>query len=293
MQTDFLKGTGVALVTPFNEDKSIDFNSLEKLLNHVSQGVDYLVVMGTTGESVALSAEERKKVVSFVKEHNSKKLPLVLGLGGNHTQKLIQSINNTDFNNVDAVLSVSPYYNKPSQEGIYAHYSAVSKALPVPLIMYNVPGRTGSNMEAVTSIKLAEDHDNIVAVKEAAGDMDQLMQLIKNKPDNFHVVSGEDALTYSAIALGGSGVISVVANAYPVAFSNMVRNALKGNFDVARQMHYQLIDLINMLFAEGNPCGVKTALTAMDICKKDVRLPLTDVSEELKNAIFESVKQIG
>ena len=274
-------GTGVAIITPFRNDCSIDFKSLEKLVEHViSGGVDYIVVLGTTGESVTLSKDEKKAVVNFMTDTVDKRIPVVVGVGGNNTQEVLSTISTTDFDNVDAILSVSPYYNKPSQAGIFLHFKAIATASPVPVIIYNVPGRTGSNITADTTLKLANECKNIVATKEASGNFAQIMQIIKQKPKNFQVISGDDALTLPMVALGASGVISVVANAFPKEFSAMVNHALKGETAKAALLHYKLLDLIDALFEEGSPSGIKAVLEILKITRNNVRLPLAPVSEK-------------
>lgn len=286
-------GTGVAIITPFREDSSIDFKSLDKLIEHIiAKGVEYVVALGTTGENVTLTKDEKKAVVNYVIDTVNKRVPVVVGIGGNNTQEIIDSIQNTDFDGVDAILSVAPYYNKPSQKGLYAHFKSIATASPVPVILYNVPGRTGSNLGAETVVSLAKDVKNIVAVKEASGDFIQLMQIIKNKPKNFHVISGDDALTLPLIAIGGSGVISVIANACPKDFSNMVRYALACDIAKANELHYKLLDLIKALFVEGSPSGVKAALEVLGITKNFVRLPLVPVSDELYKKIALLMKKL-
>jgi 4-hydroxy-tetrahydrodipicolinate synthase len=274
-------GTGVAIVTPFRNDCSVDFKSLEKLLEYIiSGGVDYVVVLGTTGESVTLSKDEKNAVISFVTDTVDKRIPVVVGVGGNNTQEILSTMKTMDFDNIDAILSVSPYYNKPSQAGIYLHFKAIATTSPVPVILYNVPGRTGSNMTAETTLKLATDFKNIIAVKEASGSFGQIMQIIKQKPKNFQVISGDDAITLPMIALGASGVISVVANAFPKEFSAMVNHALKGEMVKACALHYKLLDIIDALFEEGSPSGVKAVLEILKIAHNNVRLPLAPVSEK-------------
>jgi 4-hydroxy-tetrahydrodipicolinate synthase len=274
-------GTGVAIVTPFRNDSSIDFKSLEKLLEHlISGGVDYVVVLGTTGESVTLSKDEKMAVINFVTDTVDKRIPVVVGLGGNNTQEILSAIKSADFDNIDAILSVSPYYNKPSQSGIYLHFKAIATASPVPVILYNVPGRTGSNITAETTLKLANECKNIVATKEASGNFAQIMQIIKQKPKNFQVISGDDGITLPLIALGASGVISVAANAFPKEFSTLVNYALKGEIAKAAVLHYKLLDIMNALFEEGSPSGVKAVLEILKIGRNNVRLPLAPVSEQ-------------
>lgn len=285
------KGTGVAIITPFNKDNSVDYKSLNKLVNHIIKGgVEYIVVLGTTGESVTLSKDEKKSVVNQVIESINKRVPLVLGLGGNDTLEIINSIKTTDFNSIDAILSVSPAYNKPNQRGIYQHYKAIAEASPVPLILYNVPGRTCSNITAETTIKLATDFKNIIAIKEASGNLEQCMKIIKYKPKDFSVISGDDMLTLPMIASGADGVISVVANAFPKDFSEMTRQILAGNVKESQKLHYKLTDIIEQLFADGNPAGVKAVLELLGICRANVRLPLVKVNKVTQNALEELVK---
>ncbi len=286
-------GTGVALVTPFHSDKSIDFQSLEELVNHVIDGgVDYIVALGTTGENATLSREEKKQVIENVIKINNKRIPVVAGIGSNNTMEVIQTIQSTDFKGIDAILSVVPYYNKPTQKGLYEHFSAIAKACPVPVILYNVPGRTSSNLGAETVIQLASNHKNIVAVKEASGNFNQIMKIILDKPSHFHVISGDDAATLPMIQLGSSGVISVVANSHPKYFSNMVHHALKKEYDVANTLHFQLLDYFDALFEEGNPAGIKTALEIMELCNRDVRLPLVNASDTLSGKIKKILNDI-
>jgi len=250
------------------------------------------VVLGTTGESVTQSDEEKNDLVNFIKRKVNNRIPIVLGLGGNNTTSIKNKIHQTDFNQIDAILSVAPYYNKPSQEGLYQHFKTIAKASPVPVILYNVPGRTGSNIQAKTTLRLARDFENIVAIKEASGNFSQAMEIVKNKPSDFIVVSGEDALTLPLMSIGVSGVISVVGNAFPKEFSTMVQLALSNNYTEALELHYKLIELIDYLFIEGNPAGVKAALTHMDIIKNNLRLPLVPVSEETNQRIGELIKKI-
>ncbi len=286
-------GTGVAMVTPFNENLEIDYEALEKLIEHlISNNVSYLVVLGTTGESVTQTDEEKDDLVNFIKRKVNHRIPLVLGIGGNDTQSIVNKIHNTDFNQIDAILSVAPYYNKPTQEGLYQHFKTIAQASPVPVILYNVPGRTGSNIQAKTTLQLAHDFKNIVAIKEASGDFSQAMEIIKHKPSEFVVISGEDALTLPLMSIGVSGVISVVGNAFPKEFSTMVQLALNNNYPEAQEIQYQLIELIDYLFIEGNPSGVKAALTHMGIIKNKLRLPLIPVSKETNSKISELIKKI-
>ena len=283
---DKIKGTGVALVTPFNEDKSVDYKGLENLLNHVIDGgIDYLVLMGTTGESVTLSKGEKVAVVDFCKKINNSRVPVVLGIGGNNTMQVVEDIISANLDGIDAILSVSPPYNKPSQEGIYQHYKMISGNCPLPIIVYNVPGRTASNISAETTVRMANDFENIVAVKEASGDMDQIMKIIKNKPSNFVVLSGDDGLTLPMIHLGAEGVISVIGQSHPKEYSDMVSFGLSGNQEIANQLHNKLYDFYVPLYAEGNPVGVKACLELLGICKSHVRLPLVEASDVIKNEL--------
>ncbi len=278
------RGTGVALVTPFKENGQIDFDGLKKVIDHAIKGkVEYLVTLGTTGESVTLSKEEKSKVLDFTIDAVKGRVPLVAGFGGNNTAEIIDSIRHYHFTGIDAILSVSPYYNKPAQEGIYRHFRAIADASPVPVILYNVPLRTASNMLAQTTLRLARDSKNIIGIKEASGDFQQVMTILRDKPEDFFLVSGEDAITFPLVFLGCDGVISVVANAFPKDFSEMVRAAL--NYDVirSRTLHYKLLDIMSLIFREGNPAGVKCALELLGVCNAGVRLPLVPASENLRN----------
>jgi 4-hydroxy-tetrahydrodipicolinate synthase len=286
-------GTGVAIVTPFRNDGSIDFKSLGELLEHIIKGgVNYVVALGTTGESVTLTKDEKKAVVSFVTDTVSGRIPVVVGIGGNNTQEILDSLNHNDFSCVDAILSVSPYYNKPSQQGIYLHFKAIATTSPVPVILYNVPGRTGSNITAETTLKLANEFDNIIAIKEASGSLPQIMQIIKYKAKNFQVISGDDALALPIISIGGTGVISVIANAYPKELSEMVNHALKSEITKANDLHYRLLDMINALFEEGSPSGIKALLEILKIVQHNVRLPLAQVSEKHYSKLEQLAKKI-
>lgn len=278
--TNIFKGTGVAIVTPFHKHGTIDFGSFGKLLEHViSNKVDYIVVMGTTGESVTLSSDEKNALLHFSIDTINKRVPLVVGIGGNNTQAIIDAIKVTPFDEIEGILSVAPYYNKPQQRGLYLHYKSIASVSPVPVILYNVPGRTSVNMTAETTLKLAHDFDNIVAVKEASGNLAQCMEIIKNRPKNFLLISGDDILTLPILALGGDGVISVVANAFPAQFSEMVRLGLKGDFAKARAIHYQLTGIIETLFADGNPSGIKAALAILGFIQNNLRLPVVKVNQ--------------
>ena len=279
-----IKGTGVALITPFNEDFSIDYTSLEKLINHQIDGaIDYLVVMGTTGESVVLNKSEKREVVDFCKKINAGRLPIILGLGSNDTFALVEEIKSTEFDGIDAVLSVSPYYNKPTQEGIYLHYKMIAEVCPLPIILYNVPGRTASNISSETTLRLANDFENIVAVKEASGDLQQIAEIIEKRPANFLVLSGDDGLTSKMIAMGGDGVIAVIGQSHPKDFSAMVRAGLKGDIEKANQLHEKLNPIYEPLYIDGNPAGIKATLNIMGICKNILRPPLVGVTDETYN----------
>ncbi len=285
------KGTGVALVTPFLSNSEIDYPALERLVNHcIDGGVEYLVVLGTTGESATLSKEEKARLTRAVVDINQARVPLVLGVGGNNTHEVVQALQHTEFQGYDAILSVCPYYNKPQQEGIYQHYRLVAENAPLPVILYNVPGRTGVNMTASTTLRLARDCKNIIAVKEASGNFSQIMEIVQHKPEDFLVISGDDNLTMPLIFSGLDGVISVVANAYPGDFSEMVRQSLAGNARAARSLHYKLLDFMNYIFMDGSPAGVKTALESMEICDTHVRLPLVGVNDSVRSLIREFVK---
>lgn len=285
-------GTGIAIVTPFHEDGAIDWSSFEKLIEFWIRGkVEYLVVLGTTGESATIHGEEKQKVFSFVSEKTKGRLPLVAGIGGNDTNEVVHGFKSFDLSGYDAILSVSPYYNKPNQEGIYQHYKALNEATPLPIIMYNVPSRTGMNVTADTQLRIAHDLKNIFATKEASGDFNLINQVIKNKPDDFVVISGDDPITLQMIAAGAEGLISVVANAYPEEYSEMVRLCLKGDFEKAKPLHYKYIDIIASMFAEGSPSGVKAYLSEMGLCKNTVRLPVWPVSEKHHLKIKELMKK--
>ena len=277
-------GTGVALITPFNEDKTIDYTSLEKLINKVTEGgIDFLVVLGTTGEATSINESEKNELINFIVKLNNKRLPLVLGLGGNNTNKLINEINNTDLSNFDAILSVTPYYNKPSQKGLYHHYAEISKSSPIPIILYNVPSRTGVNLSPEITIQLANDFKNIISIKEASGDINQIKYILKNKPKSFDVLSGDDGLTFEIIQNGGAGVISVIGQSNPVEFSSLVKFALNDKLSDAKLLHDKLYGLYHYLYSEGNPSGVKAFLSLQGVCKNYLRLPLVPISSKLFN----------
>ncbi len=275
-------GTGIALITPFKKDFSVDVEGLKKVVEFVIDGgVEYLVVLGTTAETATLTQEEKELVITTVVEVNAGRLPLVLGVGGNNTMKVVEELKTRDFSKFDAILSVSPYYNKPTQEGIYQHFKAVAEASPVPIILYNVPGRTASNVLPATVLRLANDFKNIIAIKEAAGDIVQAMRLIQHKPDDFLVISGDDMITLPMVLAGGSGVISVIGQGFPKAFSEMVRLGLEGKVREAYEIHYQLADSIDMIFEQGNPAGIKEIFKIKGITENTVRLPLVNVDKNL------------
>ncbi len=281
-----LQGTGVAIVTPFHNYGTIDFTNLGRLLEHVVDGgVDFVVGLGTTSEAATLTSDEKEAIMDFVKETVNGRVPLVLGVGGNSTHAVVGKLKKTDFTGIDAILSVTPYYNKPNQKGIYNHFKNVAAASPVPVILYNVPGRTASNITADTVLQLAHDFKNIVAVKEASGDLHQVMEILRQKPADFQVLSGDDALTYPMLALGAAGVISVVANVLPAQFSKMVRLALQGEYSRALALHYTLLPVIKQLFADGNPAGVKAALEIKGIVKNNLRLPLVKANKAVYFAL--------
>ncbi len=281
-----LKGLGVAMVTPFKKNKEIDFIALEKLTNKLIEGgVDYLVVMGTTGESATLSSSEKQAVLEAVKKTNQDRLPLVFGIGGNDTMKMKEEYHSFDLSGVSAILTASPYYNKPSQEGIYQHYKELAQLSKLPIILYNVPARTGSNMTTQTTLRLAREFDNIVGIKEASGNISQVMEIIHEKPKDFLLISGDDALTLPMIACGAEGLISVIANSHPETTKELVQKGMSGEYDSARVAHYSLLKLIDGIFEDGNPGGVKVLLNEQGIMENEVRLPLVPVNKELESRL--------
>ena len=286
-------GTGVALVTPFNKDKSIDFDGLERLVNfQIENGINYLVVLGTTGEPATLNKQEREAVKTKIIEVNNGRLPLVLGIGGNNTAAVVEEINTTNLKDFDGILSVSPYYNKPTQEGIYQHFKAVAQATDKPIILYNVPGRTAMNMSPEVIVRLANDFDNVVAVKEAAGDIVQAMKIIQHAPKDFLVISGDDMIALPMTLAGGKGVISVIGEGLPKEFSEMINFGLQGKTKAAYDLHYKVADSIDMIFAEGIPAGIKAMLKKRNICSDEVRLPLVKVSANLQSEISNFIGSI-
>jgi len=282
---NIFKGTGIALITPFNDDKSVDFVALERIVNHViSGGADFLVALGTTSEAPTLTAEEKKQVVSTILKANAQRLPVLLGMGGNNTQNVIDQIKAQDFTGIDGILSVVPYYNKPNQRGMKAHFEAIADASPVPVILYNVPGRVGVNLQASTSVELAQ-HPNIVAVKEASGNLQQIMEILRDKPVDFDVLSGDDGITQPLMALGAQGVISVAANAYTKPFAKMMNAMKEGQTEMALKLHYSMLRMNQLIFADGNPAGIKCLMSLMGLCKNVLRLPLVPASEKVQQDI--------
>ena len=287
------KGIGVAMITPFSEDRSIDFESLKKLTHFlIDNGVDYLVVQGTTGESPVLTEEEKMAVLNTIIETNNGQLPIVYGIGGNDTMRIAEKMADFSIAGVDAFLSVSPYYNKPTQEGIYQHFKTISEHSKLPIILYNVPGRTASNILPETTLRLAKDFENIIAVKEASGDMEQIMTLIQHKPDGFLVISGDDAIAMPIMAVGGDGVISVIGNGLPKLFSDMTTAALANDMIKSRAFHYKALPLVKHLFSEGNPAGIKVVLSHYKVCKDYLRLPLINVSSSTKQSIINFLNKL-
>ncbi|CAH8294847.1 4-hydroxy-tetrahydrodipicolinate synthase [Mariniflexile fucanivorans] len=290
MNSKFL-GTGVALVTPFKSDLTIDHDALVNIVNfNIENGVEYLVVCGTTAESVTITKEEKKAIINTISKTNNGRVPLVLGIGGNNTALVIEEIKSTDLSNIDAILSVSPYYSKPTQEGIYQHFKAIAEASPIDIILYNVPGRTSKNMEVETTLRLANGFKNIIGVKEAGNNVSQYLQLIKNKPEDFLIISGDDDLALGIVLAGGAGVISVIGQGFPKEFSEMIRLGLNGNAKDAYKLHFRLMDVIGYIFEENNPAGIKGVFEALGMCKDSVRLPLVPASNALKEKIKSFVK---
>ena len=286
------RGTGVAIVTPFKNDSSIDFSALGRVIDHVVKGgVNYIVAMGTTGEASTLTKDEKQAVISYVMETVDSRVPVVIGIGGNNTSEVVHDIREMELEGVDGILSVTPYYNKPNQKGIVQHFKAVADSTPLPVIIYNIPSRTSVNITSDTCIEIANECENIVAVKEASGDIAQIMRIIKGKPDNFLVISGDDMMTIPVIAAGGSGVISVLANAFPAECSELVNNALKYNFKVSRDIHFRFMEAIELLIADGNPAGAKAFLCSMNICQNVLRLPLVTVNKTINARIQKFVEE--
>ena len=283
------KGMGVALITPFKEDGSVDYPALMRMVDHLVQnGADFLCVLGTTAETPTLTTEEKREITRLVVERVNGRIPIMLGCGGNNTQAVIDSLKNDDFTGIDAILSVVPYYNKPSQEGIYQHYKAIAESTDLPIVLYNVPGRTGVNMTAETTLRIARDFKNVIAIKEASGNITQMDDIIKNKPENFDVISGDDGITFPLNTLGAVGVISVIGNAFPKEFSRMTRLALQGDYANALKIHHSFTELFSLLFVDGNPAGVKAMLNAMGMIENRLRLPLVPT----RITTFEKMRQI-
>jgi len=288
------RGTGVAIVTPFNADGSIDWPSFEKVINHIIDGkCEYLVVLGTTGESATIHGKEKQEVFSFVNKINAGRVALVAGIGGNDTQEVIEGFKSFDLTGYEAILSVAPYYNKPNQEGLFQHYKALDAATPLPIMMYNVPSRTSMNVSGETQVRIAQECKNVFSTKEASGNFEQINYIIKNKPADFMVISGDDPVTLQMIAAGAEGLVSVVANAYPQDYSDMVRFCLEGNFEEAQKLHYKYTDIIASMFAEGSPSGVKAYLAEMGLCQNTFRLPIWKVSEKHHSKIKELMKKVS
>ena len=288
------KGMGVALITPFKEDGSVDYPALIRMVDHLVQnGADFLCVLGTTAETPTLTTEEKKEITRLVVERVNGRIPIMLGCGGNNTQAVIDSLKNDDFTGIDAILSVVPYYNKPSQEGIYQHYKAIAESTELPIVLYNVPGRTGVNMTAETTLRIARDFKNVIAIKEASGNITQMDDIIKNKPENFDVISGDDGITFPLITLGAVGVISVIGNALPYEFSRMVRLALRGEYPQALEIHHRFTELFKLLFVDGNPAGVKALLSEMGLIQNELRLPLVPARLGTEKRISELATELG
>lgn len=287
------KGTGVAVITPFKNDLSIDFAAMGRIIEHIiAGGVNYIVLLGTTGESVTLNREEKNALTSFAVEAIGNRVPLVLGIGGNNTSDIVSYIRQSDMNGVDAILSVAPYYNKPCQKGLFQHFRQIALASPVPVILYNVPSRTASSILPETCLELARACDNIIGIKESSGNHENMMKLIKDKPDNFMVISGNDMDVLTVTAIGGSGVISVLANAYPAECSEMVQQALKYNFKIAREIQFKFLEITELLMAEGNPGGIKAVMSNMNLCLNNLRLPLVQVSRSMQTRIVRAMEAL-
>lgn len=294
MAQNKFRGLGVALITPFNHDGSVDWDALYRLVEYqITRGVDFLCVMGTTAETPTLTQEERQRIKHDVIDRVAGRVPILLGCGGNSTASVVNELKHGDFSGVDGILSVCPYYNKPSQEGLYQHFKAIAEASPVPVVLYNVPGRTGVNMTAETTLRLARDFDNVVAIKEASGNITQMDDIIKNKPKDFDVISGDDGITFPLLTLGAVGVISVIGNALPQEFSRMVRLALRGEYDQALNIHHRFTELFKLLFVDGNPAGVKVLLSEMGLIQNELRLPLVPARLGTEKRISEIVMELG
>lgn len=287
-------GTGIAVITPFKDNLSVDHEALRSIIKYnIDNGLDYIVISGTTGESVTVTKDEKKEIIKTIREANNGRLPLVLGIGGNNTAEIISEISNTNLSGIDAILSVSPYYSKPTQEGIYQHFKAISEASPVPIILYNVPGRTSSNMLPTTTLRLAQDFDNIIGVKEAGNNVAQYLTLLRDKPEDFLVISGDDDLALGVVLAGGAGVISVLGQAVPSEFCKMIKLGLEGKAKEAYQLHFKLMDITSLIFKENNPAGIKGVLNSLGYCNATVRLPLVEATDDLKISIKDALKLLG
>jgi 4-hydroxy-tetrahydrodipicolinate synthase len=293
MANNIFKGLGIALITPFKSDSSVDYDALVRLVEYqIENGADFFCILATTGETPCLNKEEKEKIKKLVIDVNQGKLPILMGCGGNNTTAVVEELKTTDWSGIDGVLSVCPYYNKPSQEGLYQHFKAIAQASPLPVVLYNVPGRTGINLKAETTVRLARDCENIVAIKEASGSLEQVDEIIKNKPTSFDVISGDDALTFPMIASGAAGVISVIGNALPKEFSRMIRYEFRGEYEPARKIHHRFTELYSLLFVDGNPAGVKALLHEMGMIDNELRLPLVPTRITTMQKIANTLKEL-
>lgn len=293
MARNIFKGLGLALITPFTAEGEVDYPSLKKLIEfQITNGADFLCILCTTSETPCLTAEEKERVKKLIIEVNNHRLPILMGCGGNNTAAIVNELRTADFTGIDGILSVCPYYNKPSQEGLYQHFKAIAEASPLPVVLYNVPGRTGINMKAETTVRLARDFDNIVAIKEASGSLEQIDEIIKNKPANFDVLSGDDALTFSAVASGAAGSISVIGNALPKQVSKMIRLEFRGEYEPARKIHHMFTELYSLLFVDGNPAGVKALLSEMGYIENNLRLPLVPTRITTREKMAKILKEL-
>ena len=293
MARNIFKGLGIALVTPFTADGQVDYKSLKRLLEYqIDNGADFLCILATTGETPCLTQQEKDNITQLVKDVNHGRLPILKGCGGNNTAAIVEELKNSDWTGIDGILSVCPYYNKPSQEGLYQHFKAIAEASPLPVVLYNVPGRTGINLKPETTVRLANDCENIVAIKEASGSLEQVDEIIKNKPKRFDVISGDDALTFSMVASGAAGVISVIGNALPKEFSRMIRLEFRGEYEPARKIHHAFTELYSLLFVDGNPAGVKALLREMGFIENQLRLPLVPTKVSTLQKMAEILKDL-
>lgn len=293
MANNIFKGLGIALITPFKSDSSVDYETLTRLVEfQIDNGADFFCILATTGETPCLTKEEKEKIKQLVIDVNQGKLPILMGCGGNNTAAVVEELKTTDWSGIDGILSVCPYYNKPSQEGLYQHFKAIAQASPLPVVLYNVPGRTGINLKAETTVRLANDCENIVAIKEASGSLEQVDEIIKNKPARFDVISGDDALTFPMIASGAAGVISVIGNALPKEFSRMIRYEFRGEYEPARKIHHRFTELYSLLFVDGNPAGVKALLHEMGMIENELRLPLVPTRITTMQKIATTLKEL-